>query len=144
MTALTSRRANKTKSFKHLDLVGTAQSVYEGGVACFDTETGLVCKGAVSDTLIPIGLFTKSETVASGGLVTIELFEEIHAIWLANLSGDAVDKAGVICFLSDDQTACKTDAGGTKSPVGFVWRIDPVRGVLVQPLAPNVAPQLAA
>lgn len=135
MAALTARRANRLKKYSHLDLVGTAQAVWHGGVACFDTSTGLVAKAAISTTMIPIGLFTKSETVAASGVVTIELFKEISAIWMANLAAAPVLAANVggLCYLADDQSVRVDDVTNTASVAGRVWAIDTIKGVLVEP-----------
>lgn len=133
MAALTARRPNKVKAFTNIELPGTAQAVWEGGVACWDTSTGLVAKAAVSTTMIPIGTFVDSKTVASGGTVLVQLFKELNAVWMANLAADLCDVAGVLVYLSDDQSVSKTDATNTKSVAGRAWVIDATRGVLVEP-----------
>lgn len=135
MAALTSRRVSKTKAFTHIDLPGTAQAVFEGGTACFDTSTGLVAKATASTTMIPIGSFTKSETVAAAALVTIELFRELRAKWFVNLAADpcVAGTVGGLCYLADDQSVAVTDATNTRSVAGRVWAVDATKGVLVEP-----------
>ena len=134
MTALAASRQSKTYSAKYIELPGTAQTVYKGGVACWDTSTGLVAKAATSATMVPIGVFTEDATVAAGGTVVIELFRELHARWMANDGTDTVVAAnlGTLCYLKDDQTVTKTDATNTQSVAGRIWKIDSVKGVLVE------------
>jgi hypothetical protein len=134
MAALTARRAVKTKKFTTIELPGTIQQVYQGGVACFDTSTGLVAKAAASTTMIPIGKFAESKLVASGETVLVELFRELECEWLANSVANAVDAAAVgsLVYLEDDQTVRKTDNTNTLSVAGRCWKIDATRGVLVE------------
>lgn len=135
MAGLSARRPNKVKAFTNIELPGTAQAVWEGGVACWDTSTGLVAKAAVSTTMIPIGTFVDSKTVASGGTVVIQLFKELNAIWLVNLAAAPVLAAslGGLCYLADDQSVRTDDVTNTASVAGRVWAIDATKGVLVEP-----------
>jgi hypothetical protein len=121
MAALTARRAVKTKKFTTIELPGTIQQVYQGGVACFDTSTGLVAKAAASTTMIPIGKFAESKLVASGETVLVELFRELECEWLANSVANAVDAAAVgsLVYLEDDQTVrCDPRRAGRDAPNG--------------------------
>jgi hypothetical protein len=135
MAALTARRPNKVKAFTNIELPGTAQAVWEGGIACWDTSTGLVAKAAVSTTMIPIGTFVDSKTVASGGTVVIQLFKELNAAWMVNLAAAPVLAAtcGGLCYLADDQSVRVDDATNTCSVAGRVWAVDATKGVLVEP-----------
>jgi hypothetical protein len=134
MAALTTKRPNKVKVFTSIELPGTAQAVWEGGVACWDTSTNRVAKAAVSTTMIPIGTFVDSKTITSGGdPVLVQLFRELNAIWLANFAGDLVTGPGVLCYLRDDQSVSISDATNTLSVAGRVWAVDTVKGVLVEP-----------
>lgn len=133
--ALTKRRANKIVRAQQLELLSTAETVYEGGVACFDTSTGLVKKGATSTTLVPIGVYAEDKVVGSGGTVIVKLFREFVGMWMINSGSDAVDAndCGKDCFLVDDNTVSETNAGGnTQSVAGKVWKVDATKGVLVE------------
>ena len=139
MTALTARRASRTKAASILDLPGKTETVYEGGVACWDTSTGLVAKGFASTTLIPIGVYKGNQADANGafaipasGNVSVELNKEITFRWMVN-GTDAVVAAGLggLVYLVDDQTVGATSNGGTLSIAGRAWRLDSIKGVLV-------------
>jgi hypothetical protein len=130
--ALSKRRANKLVYASAMELPGTAQQVYQGGVACWDTSTGLVAKAAASTTMIPIGLFAEDKLVASGGAVLVEFFEEFVGLWLKNSAANACDTAGILCYLEDDETVRKTDNSNANSVAGRVFKIDSTKGVLVQ------------
>ena len=134
MTALTSKRASRTKSFTTIELAHAAEQVYQGGIACFDTSTGKVTKAKASTTLHPIGLYVEDQLAADGDLVLVRLFEEVHAIWRANDGTDTVvaGDVGGLCYLVDDQTVANADATNTRSVAGRVWAIDSAKGVLVE------------
>lgn len=130
--ALAKSRAVRPVKALNLELPGTNQQVYAGGLACWNTATGLVAKGAASTTMIPIGTFAEDKAVPSGGTVLVDLFEEITCIWMKNSGTDACDTAGILCYIEDDETVRKTDNTNACSVAGRVWKIDATRGVLVQ------------
>lgn len=134
MSALAKTRSIKAKKASTISLPSTAEQVYQGGLACLDTSTGLVKKGAASTTLKAIGLYAETVLVASGGVAPVNLFRELVGVWFVNsASTDAIAQAqvGSTCFVVDDQTVAKTDGTGTRSVAGTVWMIDSVKGVLV-------------
>jgi hypothetical protein len=135
--ALTKRRAVRPTKFINVELPGTAQQVYQGGLACWDTSTNLVAKGAASTTMVPIGTFAEDKLVASGGTVLIDLFDEVCATWMKNSAANACDVVGVYCYIEDDDTVRKTDNSNANSVAGRIWKIDASKGVLVQFRAPN-------
>lgn len=144
MTALANKRISKPRKFTDIDLPGKAEQVFQGGIACWDTSTGLVAKAFVSTTLHPIGVFdpvapgtSGDVTTPSGGLVHVKLFREVTAFWFNNATaGDAIAAAdlGGICYLLDDQTVAQNDATNTRSAAGRIWAIDTIKGVLVEPI----------
>lgn len=144
MTALAAARYNIPVKFSDIDLAGKNEQVFRGGIACFDTSTGLVAKAFASTTLHPIGLFDPvrpgtdgSVTTPSGGTVHVKLFREVSAFWFSNATaGDAVvaSNVGGLCYLLDDQTVQNNDATNTLSVAGRVWAIDSIKGVLVEPI----------
>lgn len=144
MAALTDKRSVKTKSFRWLKLPATAATYFKGGLVCWDTSTGLVAKATASTTMIPIGLVADDNgpsdinqvVVASGGTLIVELFREIHAVWMVNATaGDAVVAAnlGGFAYMVDDQTVANNDATNTRSVAGRIWQLDATKGVLVEP-----------
>ncbi len=144
MTALANKRATKLRKYSSLNMLGKNEQVFQGGIACIDTATGLVAKGFVATTLRPIGTYDPvspgtdgSVTTASGGRVNVKLFREVEAAWFVNAGGgDAVTAAmiGSFCYITDDQTVQGDDDTNTKSVMGTVWDVDTVKGVLVEPL----------
>lgn len=135
--ALTKSRALKIVRATSIELAGKNEAVFKGGLACFDTSTGLVAKGFASTTLIPIGTYAEDSAAAAGKTVLINLFRELHALWMANAAGgDAVAAANVggLAYLRDDNTVGADDDTNTLSVLGRIWKIDTVKGVLVEPL----------
>ena len=135
MSALTKSRAVKPVRSFRITLPSTAQQVYKGGTACLDTSTGLVAKGTASTTLFPIGTYVEDALVPASGSVTVELFRELRAIWFVNsTSTDQITQTecGSNCYIVDDQTVAKTSNSNARSIAGRVWRVDPVKGVLVE------------
>jgi hypothetical protein len=121
-------------------LLSTAEQVYQGGLACFDTSTGLVKKGAASTTLIPIGRYREDQLVASGGTANVEFFRPLRAMWFANSASTdliAQTECGSNCYVVDDQTVAKTSNSNARSVAGRVWKIDSTKGVLVELANPN-------
>lgn len=144
MTALAAARYNIPVKFSDIDLPGKAEQVFRGGIACWDTSTGLVAKAFVSINLHPIGFFDPvrpgtdgSVTTPSGGTVHVKLFREVAAYWFANASGGdacvAADLGGLAYFV-DDQTVADNDATDTRSVAGRIWALDSIKGVLVEPI----------
>jgi hypothetical protein len=135
MTALAATRMTKPVIAGGMSLLGTAEQVYQGGLACFDTSTGLVKKGAASTTLLPIGKYKEDKLVASGGSVSVEFPENHFFMWFGNsASADLIAQAqvGSNCFIVDDQTVAKTDNSGARSIAGTVYKVDATKGVLVK------------
>ena len=135
MSALSKTRFIKVVKATRMTLPSTAEQVYQGGLACFDTSTGLIKKGAASTTLIPIGLYTDDTLVPSNGSVTVELFREFHGTWFVNsASGDLIaqTECGSNVYVVDDQTVAKTSNSNARSIAGRAWRVDNNKGVLVE------------
>ena len=135
MTTLAASRAIRVFKSKSIELLGKAEQVYQGGIACFDTSTGLIAKGFASTTLIPIGTYVEDQLTVSGQVVAVNLFKELTAVWFANsASTDLIAQAqcGSDCFIVDDTTVAKTSASSTRSVAGRTWKVDSVKGVLVE------------
>ena|SRR5688572_5638644 len=135
--ALTKTRPNRIYRGTQIELAAKNEAVFGGGLACFDTSTGLVAKGFASTTLIPIGTFDEDSAAASPKTVIVNLFRELHAIWMVNAGGgDAVVAANIggLAYIRDDNTVGVDDDTNTLSVMGRVWKLDTVKGVLVEPL----------
>ncbi len=135
MTALTSKKENKFQVFTSIELPGKAEQVYQGGLATIDTSTGLVAKAFVSTTLIPIGTYAVDQLTTSGQTVLVKLSREVRARWYSNsTSTDAIAAAqlGQDCYMVDDQTVAKTSGSSSRSVAGRVWKVDSLKGVLVE------------
>lgn len=137
MTALNKERATRIVRASNLELAATASTTYyQGAMVGFDVSTGLVDLPGASTDFVPIGLVAETKTLgASGGTILVTLFRELVAVWMANSADtDEIDAAGGLAYAVDDQTVAKTDGSGTRSVVGRVWRVDPNKGVLVEPV----------
>ena len=135
--ALTSSRAVKIVRAKSLELPAKNEAVFKGGVACWDTSTGLVAKGFASTTLFPIGLYAEDRAAVANGTVLVELFRELVAVWMPNAAGaEAILAAnlGGLAYLRDDNTVGVDDDTNTLSVFGRVWRLHATKGVLVEPI----------
>jgi hypothetical protein len=140
MTALAASRLTKPFKSSGMSMLSTAEQTYQGGLACIDTSTGLVKKGAASTTLVPIGRYREDKLVASGGSASIEFFRELNAIWFANSASTdliAQTEVGSNVYVVDDQTVAKTSNSNARSIAGRVWAIDAKKGVLVELASPT-------
>ena len=134
MTALSTQRATRVVTMTSVELLGKAETVYQGGLACGDTSTGLVAKGFVSTTLVPLGKYIDNQTTGAGGTVNIEFFEEQKGQWYANSTAGgliAATDAFSDCYIVDDQTVAKTSGTATRSVAGMILKVDALKGVLV-------------
>ncbi len=134
MAALSASRIKQFEKMSSVSLAGKTEQVYQGGIACFDTSTGLVAKAFASTTLHPIGTYADDQNTASGGNVLVKLFNEVTIHWFTNDTTHPVVAAdiGGLCYLLDDQTVADTDLTNTLSVAGRVWKIDSVKGVGVE------------
>lgn len=104
-------------------------TAWEGGVACYDTASaGSVTQGAVSTTLVPIGLFLSSPGLNSSGNtvpVQVMLFKEIE-IWYFDVSGGGITIANLFApvYMADDHSVTLTSTGA--SEIGRIFQLSPV------------------
>jgi hypothetical protein len=101
-------------------------SAWENGMACIDTAAaGVVKPGAVSTTLIRIGLFTQSVTAGGTAVpVGVELDEEITIDWFDSVSsGGTVTIANLFqtLFIASDHEVTTTSTGASKA--GIMWAL---------------------
>lgn len=132
MSALTSARVvlaliQKIKTITYPLLVGA--KAFEGGIACYDTAAlGGVKQGAVSTTLVPIGLFRGTFDNTSGSAtvpIGVELFEEKSVTWYDSVTGGgAITIANLFqtVYLASDHEATTVSTGA--SVAGRVFSIN--------------------
>ncbi len=108
-----------------------AIAVERGEMACIDSSTGLLDKGKVSTTLIPIGYFEEDGTGDGTTNFRVRLFKELSLHWWDNDSGTPVVAAdlGSLCYILDDRTVSGDSTA--RSVAGRVWAINATLGVLV-------------
>ncbi len=149
MTALTKKRVSREVSLTHVELPAAASTkYYQGGVVGWDlAANGILKKAAPLTNFRAIGTVVEDKELgAGGGTILVKLFREVKAYWFANdAGGEAVvaNDLGQLCYWRDDQTVGRDDDTNTLSVAGRVWRVDAVRGVLVEPDY-NVAGDLSA
>ena len=104
----------------------------KGKIAVVNTATGLVTKGGLATTYLPLGVF--AETLTGDGVkkVQVELWEEIVGRWWVNDTVAPITAAmlGKAAYIKDDQTVSATSTGA--SVLGAVLAVDAVKGVLVR------------
>jgi hypothetical protein len=135
VTALAKSRSIKVVVLNGASMLSTAETVYQNGICCIDTSTGLLKKATASTTLIPIGLYEEDTIVASGGKASVKFMKEIAGAWFGNsASGDAIAQANVgsTVYLVDDQTVALTSNSGARSAAGIALFVDSVKGVFVK------------
>ncbi len=126
-------RMTNNEAWSYNGFVMTDTITFEKGeMACLDTATGLLTKGAVSLTLIPVGYFDESGTGDGVAEVRVRLFKELRLHWWDNDSGGTPVVAtdiGTLCFILDDRTVSADSTG--RSVAGRVFGVNSVLGVLV-------------
>lgn len=134
MAAQTAKRVVKSHYADTIELGATAATYYQGSLICFDTSVGRVVKGAVSTTLIPVGVAAEDKVIATNlDPLLVKRFAADTFYWFANLAAAPVLAANVggLCYIADDQSVRVDDATNTCSVAGRVIRLDTVKGVLV-------------
>lgn len=140
MTAIASgaKRAVRPFKFSSIELAATASIEYkQGSYVGFDTATGLIKLGQALTTFIGVGFVAESKTLgAGGGSILIALPREVVAYWMANDATNTVvaTDIGGLAYVLDDQTVKRDDDTNTLSVMGRVWKLDSIKGVLVEPL----------
>ncbi|SRR5216684_1629859 len=138
MAALTTKRQTRETRAKHIPLpLAAGQTVYQGGIACGDTSTGTVKKGASgSTTLLRIGEFDENldnsvPTTTTNVLVNLD--HEIVIRWYDNATGANAVAASTLfndVYILDDHTVTTASSGNSKA--GRVWMVDSTNGVGVE------------
>jgi hypothetical protein len=132
-------RMTKETDAGYVSLVLTTAILAEKGkMACLDTTTGKVTKGAASATLIPVGYFNETMTGDGTAQVIVRLFREVKLHWWTNDGVAPVVSAdiGSDCYIKDDTTVSSDGTG--RSVAGKVWALSTTDGVLVSMAMPAV------
>jgi hypothetical protein len=135
MAALTAKSPADFETLSFVKLPAKLEATFQGGSACFDTATGLVAKGFVATTLIPLGIYTDDKTLAqvtADPFVTIQLHREMRCRWFGNNADITAANLGALCYLQDDNLVSSVSTG--KSIAGRIVKVDTLLGVLVSPL----------
>lgn len=138
MSALTQARMSEEFQFSSIALpLAASQSVFQGGIACADTTTGTVKKGAAANAnLLKIGEFAETYDNSAGTAsvqVLVRLDHEVTAYFYDNATGaNAVTATDLFTdvYILDDHTVTKASSGNSKA--GRVWAVDAVKGVAVE------------
>jgi hypothetical protein len=117
--------------------LAASQKVFQGGIACADTSTNTVKKGASGNSnLKKIGEFAENADNSSGTgslNVLVNLDHEIVVRWYDNATGgNAITISNFFAdvYVLDDHTV--TTSSGSNSKAGRVWAVDTIKGVAVQ------------
>ncbi len=138
MTALAQKRGVMKVTLSHIELPAAASTTYyQGSVVGFDlAANGILKKAQPLVNFRAIGVVEEEKTLgAGGGTILVRLFREITCYWFANDTTDTVVANDLfqLCYWLDDQTVKRDDDTNTLSPAGRVWRVDAIKGVLVEP-----------
>lgn len=106
--------------------VKASTKIYKGSMVVVDS-TGYAKPAATATSLIVMGVAQADVDNSSGANGDLSVDVEVGVYKFGNSGGDAVVQASVgsDCYLVDDQTVSKTNAGGnTQSRAGKVARLD--------------------
>lgn len=136
MANLTIKRTPIDEVFRVIALPLAAQSVFQGGGACIDVATATCKKMASGNTnLVRVGNFEESadNTGALAPYVLVRLDFERFGTWYDSATGGgAVTVSNLFAdvYMLDDHTVTTSSSGNAKA--GRVWKVDTVKGVLVE------------
>jgi hypothetical protein len=138
MSALTTARRTAQRMGLYLvqipGLVKANATLFFGGLVCVDA-TGYMVPGSTSATLNAVGVLAStggfgipgpSITGAADGSTVVTVNQ--GTFFFANDPGDPISIADMMnaCYITDDQTVCRTSAGSTKSVAGQIVGVDTV------------------
>lgn len=124
--ALTGDRNTPRRELGVRDLPAAASTTFFAGAIAAMALSGTVTRGATATGLTGVGRV--EQFLATGAVAGAELVKVRPGIfrWGNSAGGDEITDADVgrTCFIVDDETVARTDAGGTRSPAGWVSEID--------------------
>lgn len=131
--ALTAERNTSRRSGDLLTLMAAAAKKYFAGSLVARDANGRATPGATATTLRGIGRCTETVDNSTGADDAAEVTVERGIFLFKNSGGDPVTRAdiGADCYIVDDETVSKSNAGGnTQSVAGKVHDVD-AQGVWV-------------
>lgn len=141
MANLTKPRQQSWETWRdHNFTLASGQKVFRGSEVGLDLTTGKVQKMGSDPALRYIGT-AKEDVDATAGdrKLNVDLGCEIVVRWWMNDTTSPVrapDEIGKLAYALDDQTATRDNS---YAPIGMVWAVSPVDGVLIQKLAPSIS-----
>lgn len=117
--------------------VAGGETIQYGWLLMLDTATGCVKAGDAATGCIGVGRSNGYADNGAGADGDVSVDVEYGVFYYSNSAGDAVTalEYGKLCYVEDNQTVAKTDAGGTLSPAGIVYELrgDGLVGVRMDP-----------
>lgn len=107
-------------------MVAAAATLFGGSLICRNAA-GFAVSGATAVGLVGIGVAQSRADNAQGADGDMAVPYEAGVWSFASAGGaDEITAAdvGKLCFVVDDQTVAKTDGTGTRSPAGFIDKVD--------------------
>lgn len=129
MPALTQERDTPRRAGNQaVGPVAAATKIFSGAIVCSQTGSAFLTKGATATTLRGIGVAdqTADNTAGAAGAITVAYRRDGWFRLANSAAGDLITLAdvGADCFIVDDQTVAKTNAGATRSIAGKVRDVD--------------------
>lgn len=134
MAALTADRNTPRRTGDQLSLgIAANKKIYAGSLVARDAS-GYATPGATATTLIGMGRAAETVDNTGGAAAALQVSIDKGVFQFGNAAGDPVTIAdiGATCYITDDQTVSRTNAGGnTQSVAGTIFDVD-ARGVWVK------------
>jgi hypothetical protein len=122
MTALTTERLTKRRAGEQFEGPAAADAVIFSGALVCRNAAGDIVRGSTATGLKACGVATASvnNTGGSAGERSVPFMRGVFAF--ANDAADAITKADIenTCFITNDQTVCRTNGSNTKSAAGRI------------------------
>jgi len=132
--ALTADRNTKRKNGDRLSLgIAANKKIYAGSLVARDAA-GHATPGATATTLLGVGRAAESVDNTGGAADALQVPIDKGVFQFANSAGDPITVAdiGNACYIEDDETVSRTNAGGnTQSVAGTIYDVD-ANGVWVK------------
>jgi len=133
MTALSAEKTRDTENWFYKEFTATGVKIWKGAsvfLIIAGASAGKVTDTPAANTKYLGVCWRTADATAADVSVTVRLDRELQGLeWLVN--GDAIATAdiGKYCYAADDQTVQKAPLAGL--PMGVIWAVDSVLGVLV-------------
>jgi hypothetical protein len=134
MSPLTADRNTQRRTGDRLSLgIAANKKIFAGSLVARDAA-GNATPGAAATTLIGVGRAAETVDNTGGAAGALQVPIDKGTFHFANSAGDPITVAdiGNTCYIEDDETVSKTNAGGnTQSVAGTIYDVD-ANGVWVQ------------